>query len=484
MSFVKVGNTAKRNSGQQLQASVQELDVVGKYFENFKGLEILKDYENIEFELVSGVITEMRLQQMVAEDCAHKLTVDDYFTSIMGEDFNDPDMIDILIYTYKWHLSEENLCRMILRQFMIQFPWRMTRSERELFSVVILSKREINLLSFLLKIIKLYVKDFKGDSEVHRVFTETLYLCYKFQQRVLKKIGQAGQKAWLNVTIMNAIKEVDDLLQGPRDDDGVDFLTKEPVRVEIMASYESVTSPFFACLRTSPGLFMEQLCLFDYSCMARIKLGEFVHKRWSGPDRKTVAPALCYLAEAPTRLSRFITFALLTLNDKKTSEMTARRLLEVVELLIDKNNFQSSYAIYMGITSFHLEGRYALENILDKNELKRLGKIKTLFSSDNNYDNIKKQQMQYMTEPCIPQFAVLLKDIFSLEEFYKMSAEGGEMINLMKMKKTYTFLKFIAHCRQTPYQFKQLDFVIDVLSQIPSISEELLEHVSSNLEQK
>jgi hypothetical protein len=123
----------------------------------------MSEFENQDYPMENDVIPERKLQQLFLEDVTIRMSIENYFIGIMGEDFNDPDMIDLFLYTYKWYLNEENLFRLILRLFLVKPPLRLSRSERELFSTVVITKLHVNLLNFLKKLIKLYSQDFAGN---------------------------------------------------------------------------------------------------------------------------------------------------------------------------------------------------------------------------------------------------------------------------------------------------------------------------------
>jgi hypothetical protein len=145
----------------------------------------------------------------------------------------------------------------------------------------------------------------------------------------------ASQK-WLEVTIASIVGEVEAI---PSNEPDSPLFLGPNLALDKPMNFESICLPLHTMLRTSPEQFMQQLCLFDANRLSQVNISEFVNKSWVSTKKKQLAPNLCYLAEAPTRLSRFITFSLLVLRNVKTVEALSKRLLDVVELLIDNHNY-------------------------------------------------------------------------------------------------------------------------------------------------
>lgn len=374
---------------------------------------------------------------------------------LTNENYQNGDVHKIVLYTYKWFLSEKILFGLLLNRFEIYIPLLLSPTERTLFLETIVSKIQIKILFFLRDWAKLYLEYIYNEKDVQELFFELLFRFISF-----KDTG-----SWIKAPLLQILQECEKL------DEGRDFLLSDH-KIKIK-SLPEIFIPLHRILKYN-HLLAKQLCIFDNDNLKRIKVSEFINRNWITDHKHKYSPNLTYIAEMSTKLSRLVSYFILMNKKNMIRVMLYQCLIDLCDQLIRLRNFNSAFAIYLGLQTPAVKRLNELiEPNLGKEYKQTMETLQNIFSTKNHMENLRIKQNESVT-PSVPYLGQFLSDIFFLEEG---TSNEEKMIAFPKYKSISVKIHKILSFKEA-YSFHRVNEIIQYLKSIPYISEDQIYELS------
>jgi len=363
-----------------------------------------------------------------------------------------------VLYTCRSFFTEKELFTLLLQRFKTPLPLNLSPVERKIFLDTVISKIQIKILIFLKDWFKFYCHEFFVKPELEEMFFEMLFLMFTHPD--------TGK--WIYLPISQLLADLERLSDNR--DKGI-----QPVKLKIAALPE-IFVPLPIILSYS-HLLAKQLCIFDVDNFKRIKVTEFYNKNWTRENKHELAPNLTYIAEMSTKLSRLTSYLILMNKKNMIRVMLFQYLIDLCDQLVRLRNFNSAFAIYLGLQTQAIQRLKELfEPNLGKEYKETLASLQNLFSANNNMENLRIRQNEVMT-PAVPYLGCFLGDLFFLEEQPSYLDEQKTQLNYNKFRqmsnKIYKILTF-----KELYGFHRVDNILTFIKGIPFISEDQIYELS------
>lgn len=382
------------------------------------------------------------------------------------EGLQDQILSNILLHTYKWYFTEVEMFTMFLERFKMSLPFCLSASERRGYIENRLSCVQLKVLNFLKQWIQHYSYILENSSEDKEIILEFVFL-------MASHLDVSSESRLLLSEIFSLIKnqEIDfppfqtERKRGPRVTSLCEFFIELPHILD--------HAHFIA----------KQLCILDAENISQVTTHEVFKKAWTSSDKKLKAPNLTLIAESSTRLSRFVSYLILMNKKNSLRIMTFEYLLGLCDKLIRLRNYNSAYAIYLGVTS---PAVHRLSNLIEKNigrEYKEIFcHLHKFFSTTNKSELFRKRQNE-APGPSVPHVGMYLGDICFLEELPDFLDKEKRRINIKKFHALSKTLPYILNHKES-YGFQKVENIYNFLKDLPSISEEKIYELSFKIQNK
>jgi len=380
------------------------------------------------------------------------------------EGHQDQILSNTLLYTYKWYFTEVEMFTMLLERFKMPLPPCLSKSERLAYIEQRVSKVQVRVLSFLKEWIEQYSFMIDHHSEEKEMLLEFFFLMASHPD-----ISSEAQSLLAQVFSLIKNDEVDLAPFETQRKEGLKVTCLSDIFIEL------------PCILDHAHFLAKQLCILDAENIRKVTVNEVYKKAWTTCDKKIKAPNLTLIAENSTKLSRFASF--LVLMNKKSSlrVMTFEYLVGLCDKLIRLGNYNSAYAIYLGLTSPAIN-RLQIEQNAGKEYKEIFAHLKRFFSTTNNSELFRKRQGEAL-QNSIPYLGMYLGDICFLEELPNFLNQEKTKIN---MKKFHALSKKFMHifCQREPSGFHKVEKIHTFLKGLPFISEEKIYDLSQKIQNK
>jgi hypothetical protein len=239
------------------------------------------------------------------------------------------------------------------------------------------------------------------------------------------------------------LKKADELLQRVKEDKEVD-------EEELIYSAADCKNLFQDILQDiNDGVYIvnaddvKQLseCLHDLSLkmFQAIHFKEFQDKNWSRANSKEIAPNIYRLSAYFEKISKFVSLTILNTKDAHRRSKLLGLFIRMSYYSLDKLlDFNTSLAIYTGVTSTPIERLKETYSHLTEKCKKKLNALKDKFRPDGNFQQLRDAINLDIANkrPFIPPMFVLLKDITTTDENKEFLDIPGSnrMINIKKLE--------------------------------------------------
>jgi hypothetical protein len=194
---------------------------------------------------------------------------------------------------------------------------------------------------------------------------------------------------------------------------------------EIIGKLMQISLPVIEFLMKKPKDMAEQLCLFDWECFRSVQAEEFAHGNWLGEKKLSLSPNIVLVTKNFNKMSRFVTFSILVQEEKKRRNNLYENWLNIVNYLLERQDYASAFAIYLGLIAGPLNGVLeSLRGSIGRKEIRILELLEKLFDSSNNHECLRERQHS-ASLPCVPFMGVYLNHIVMALEKFKNIEEAS-----------------------------------------------------------
>ena len=228
----------------------------------------------------------------------------------------------------------------------------------------------------------------------------------------------------------------------------------------------NLSSLFQSC---KAEMLAEQICLVDHYLLSAISPKEFENQNWSKvSEQQNKAPNISRLTQRFNTFSSWVIYYILSSKSVKERNARFEKCSEVMEKLLEYNNYLSARAVYAALVSvpvFNLR-KGGFVNVKEKLDSK-LNQLNSLFADKNAapYRASVKVCLEGHT-PCIPFLGTHLQDLTFIADGNKDKLSNG-MINFKKRVLWNNTVHAILTMQVYKYNFSRN---VDLFSQLFFIS--------------
>jgi son of sevenless len=234
-----------------------------------------------------------------------------------------------------------------------------------------------------------------------------------------------------------------------------------------------------------------QLSLIDYSKFKKIRPEEFLNRSWERTKLKHRAPNIVHLLQHFDKVVNWIKHLILSAERKVDRIYRMKRLLKIAENLQILNNFNSFFAVLLGITHQSLK-IYTIDDLLDKKPDKDKYEEYVTLLKDTSTE-IKKSYRELSKKvkkgsPCIPYLyffllifrKVMFDDLAHLDQDIYRKHKNSLLINWNKREILSDQIEEIQNFQLVPYNFVEVYQIQVILSEMDINSKKSIDEMVQN----
>ena len=178
--------------------------------------------------------------------------------------------------------------------------------------------------------------------------------------------------------------------------------------------------------QTKAKLFAEALTQVDHDLFREIKLEEFMNKNWTKDDKYEQAPGIMKMIKRFNGLGHWTMETVLLPNEHSERLFCLKKICYILYQLVALNNFNSASALLAGLLSAPVQKVKNLWEELPSKTRKRFKEVSDLLRPYGNYQLYRSRMGQLTSsDPAIPYFAVVLRDIVAVYDSMEPVGDDG-----------------------------------------------------------
>jgi len=220
---------------------------------------------------------------------------------------------------------------------------------------------------------------------------------------------------------------------------------------------------------------VNQLTIVDFNLYSIIKPVELLNQAWNKESLKHRAPYVLAMIKRFNAISMWAASVILWQTTIKDRVNMWVRLVNITELLLRINNFNTALAIISGLNSAATHRLKYTKAELPKKTQTTFEAVNQLMNSEGAYKAYR-DSLHNANPPCVPYLGVYLTDLTFIEDGNKDFT--NELINFRKRQLVSDVIAEVQLYQQFPYNIQPNEKLIAILKNLPYTKEDQLYQMS------
>lgn len=205
-------------------------------------------------------------------------------------------------------------------------------------------------------------------------------------------------------------------------------------------------------LELSPTDIARQLVFEQSRAFSAITQFELTDQRWTAETKLTECPNVMSMINNFNHLSKWVALEILERRSTKNRHLTFAHMIKIADECLKLHDYHAVFSIVAGL---HLQAIYRLKLSEELSpELAVMLQGLTIFTSSGGNHMAYRPQLSMCIKagiPCVPHLAVLLKDMFLLQE-RTLAELRTQRIDVLRWRKVSDLLDEFTAVQNKPYQ--------------------------------